>query len=503
MLTEEEQEFLIQNPVFTYAVETDYVPVEYLDNKGQPQGIGVAYLDFASELLNVEFELIESQENLSWEDNLRLMKEGKIDLLPTATYTKERSAYMDFTHPHYVENMIIVGRMGSDVVVTIDDLNAKKLCFAKGHWQVDYFNSRLNDPLIYESTTVRDVLNLIDKGKMDYTVIDENVYVHYLQDSKLSKLSSVGYINLNAEHRMGISKSLPILRGIIDKVIQRVPKSDVYKKAFTMNSIAEEKQRVFIINMSAIIIVIIVLISLVFVRIRHLHYKRKILESRTALIENLSHDLKTPLSTLRANIGLMKHGMISEEQTNKYYSKLDQNIERMNYIIEELYKLSGEKKETYNQDNSENVEMKNWLYEIYIVHKVRFNESLKDLNFSYENDGCDVCVMTIKRGLMERAVENLLSNALKFSSDKSQTHLILKSSKTKIEIIVANHGDGIALSEQKLIFERFYQSKVDHLNPGKGLGLSIANEIVQNHGGRIFVDSKLNGITKFTIELHK
>jgi len=102
---------------------------------------------------------------------------------------------------------------------------------------------------------------------------------------------------------------------------------------------------------------------------------------------------------------------------------------------------------------------------------------------------------------MTRALENILSNAIKYSPENSEVLLACKLKGHKLQISVTDNGIGVKQTEQRAIFERFYQGEHNETYPGKGLGLSIARSIVKGHAGQIYVESKPNVKTTFTIEI--
>jgi len=501
-LTEEEQQYLLTHNTFYYSIETNYPPIEYLDEKDQPKGIGVEYLKMASEILGVEFKLIDNVEILTWQENLELIKNKKIDLLPTASSTSERLEFMTFTQPYYIEEQLVIGFQGEPIILSIEELEGKKLCFTKGHWQVEYCKENFKNVDIVEVSTVRDALETVNEGKAQYILLDKNVFLYYMKSEQYKNLYSAGSVDLKAEHSIGVSNDQVMLKHILEKVIRQIPVENIIRDVFYNEQ--KTPATVKFILFGAVCFVGMVIALWLYIRNNRdtLRYKFRMKASRHALIENLSHDLKTPLAILKANLGLLKKGIIPESDRLSYYEKLDNSIDHMNHIIGELNDLSMIS-EDENMEKMKNVSINIWLSGVYQDYGEMFRNSdvvlvLKD-NLDV-NSNVKVC---IEEKRMARALGNVLINALRFSPKNETVILSCIIEQKSVGISVVDKGSGVHPSEKDLIFERFYQSEHDRLKPGKGLGLAITKDIVKHHGGYIEVASKAYVETCFTLWLPK
>lgn len=108
---------------------------------------------------------------------------------------------------------------------------------------------------------------------------------------------------------------------------------------------------------------------------------------------------------------------------------------------------------------------------------------------------------TFDQPLIERAVRNLIENAIRYGKKGKFLGIILKETEDHVHITVVDHGPGIASEKQKLIFDRFYRGAEGRGGEGLGLGLSIVKEVVHAHKGSIAIESVPNVKTAFTISL--
>ncbi len=213
---------------------------------------------------------------------------------------------------------------------------------------------------------------------------------------------------------------------------------------------------------------------------------RSLDELKSNFIQNIAHDLKTPLS-----VAITAHDLMDKARTKKDRDKFEEifnrNLYRLRDEIEnvlELYKTEhGKRYEKTLVDLSE------------IIHSVvaqnRPIAEKKGLRIIEEVENLPVVIGDPKA--LYTLVENIVENATKFTKNGKIT-VTAKAKDRKITVSITDTGPGILKKKQVYIFHRFY--KADPLSPGSGIGLSICRHIVKGHGGRItFKSIKGNGTT--------
>ncbi len=223
---------------------------------------------------------------------------------------------------------------------------------------------------------------------------------------------------------------------------------------------------------------------------------------RRELVANVSHDLRTPLATLRGYIEtlLMKDNTLTPEERRKYLSIAIDHCERLSKLIEDLFelaKLEAQDSPVYSEAFNISELVQDVIQKFDLVAKEKniniVAPSGKELPFAF----ADIA-------LIERVIENLLDNAVQYTPEKGSItiELSLNGSDT-ITVRISDTGPGIAEKEQHRIFDRFYQSdksrkdKVGH----SGLGLAITKRILELHGSSIDVRSAVNAGTTFSFDL--
>ena len=209
-------------------------------------------------------------------------------------------------------------------------------------------------------------------------------------------------------------------------------------------------------------------------------------ELKSTLLDALAHEFKTPLTSIKAaSTALLSSNALGPEQQRELISIMDEEADRLSVLVTEAIQMAR--------------------IEAGRVHLERADYPLPELVESALDklrpvlDGRHVDVhlpdglppIWADRELIEIALRQLIDNALKYSPRDSQVSIAAESSDGRVIISVADRGPGIPEQEQSRIFEKFYRADASrHQIPGAGLGLVIAREIIQVHGGEIWVDSK-------------
>lgn len=217
------------------------------------------------------------------------------------------------------------------------------------------------------------------------------------------------------------------------------------------------------------------------------------IEFQKTLSRNMAHELKTPIGVIKGYAEGLAYGVAtSPEMHRQYIHTIVDECDRMDNLVMEMLELSKLEAENYVLDN----------VEIFAFHKliesikIRFSCEFIDQNirFIYE-ESCDV-QMKANYELLERAISNLVSNAIRYNDENKYIRIFAKEKQAEIQITVYNTCKGIDSKEIQRIFDPFY--KVDKArsrsNDGHGLGLSIVKSIVELHQGTMTVENIKGGI---------
>jgi len=228
----------------------------------------------------------------------------------------------------------------------------------------------------------------------------------------------------------------------------------------------------------------------------------KISEDKSKLLSILSHDLKSPLNTIEGLIYLIEKEFDQQVPSSEiqHYIKLIKNITTQERnMIDDILELNAfENKQI--QEDYQSVELVNWLQQQLVHYQcnpkkitVEFHTHLKLLSIS-----------TIPT-FLKRILDNLVSNALKYSESKTTIQIILKDSQHLLELSIKDQGQGFMPEEVDQVFQNFgkFSAKPTNGESSSGIGLYIVKSIVDRLGGSILLKSEYRKGSEFTVLLPK
>jgi two-component system phosphate regulon sensor histidine kinase PhoR len=228
---------------------------------------------------------------------------------------------------------------------------------------------------------------------------------------------------------------------------------------------------------------------------------RRLENIRKDFVANVSHEIKTPLTTIKGFVETLRYGSDDDlRNTQHFLGIIERHVNRLNAILEDLLVLSRLEQQQQNSGvKLKKTALKNVLQTAVQVCQTRAEEK----NITFEVTCPNDAYANLDETLMEQALINLVDNAVKYSGKDRPVYIAAETRLDAVTISVRDHGPGIAKKHLPRLFERFY--RVDKARSrdmgGTGLGLAIVKHIVNVHGGEILVDSTPGEGTIFTIHL--
>ncbi|MBI2560691.1 MAG: PAS domain-containing sensor histidine kinase, partial [Planctomycetes bacterium] len=225
---------------------------------------------------------------------------------------------------------------------------------------------------------------------------------------------------------------------------------------------------------------------------------RRLEKVRIDFVANVSHELKTPITSIKGFVETLKERALNEpENARKFLDIIESHTNRLNNLINDLLNLS--------RIESKDIPLKIIKIDaLPVINKVagglthRFQEKKQVLSIEFPDNFPQLMA---DESLLEQAITNLLDNAIKYTQDGGKITVSGVAEKNWIRLEVADTGIGIPAKDLPRIFERFY--RVDKARSremgGTGLGLAIVKHIMVAHGGSVTVESKLGAGSKFTL----
>lgn len=216
---------------------------------------------------------------------------------------------------------------------------------------------------------------------------------------------------------------------------------------------------------------------------------------RKTLTKDISHELRTPITIIVGQLEAIRDGIWepSEERINGIYDEI-QRLNRLIYSLDDLAKLESEDLAL----NKSEVNIKSMIEKLFI----NFEKELLDKNIIGELE-LEECNAFVDKDKLSQGIVNLISNAIRYTESGGRINIKLFTDQDSVNIIVKDTGMGIKEEHLDNIFERFYRTDESRtrVTGGSGVGLSITKAIIEAHGGKIRVNSKVNCGSKFIIEL--
>ncbi|SJZ63071.1 two-component system, OmpR family, phosphate regulon sensor histidine kinase PhoR [Pilibacter termitis] len=227
---------------------------------------------------------------------------------------------------------------------------------------------------------------------------------------------------------------------------------------------------------------------------------RQLEQMQRDFVGNVSHELKTPVTSL---IGftetLLDGAMEDKELTRQFLEIMQRDAKRLEHLIQEILQLSRGR-DTYEGENQE-INLKNFLEDLTKSYISQIQE--KELQVEISSTSTSKPCFSTKPALFQPIVKNLFENAIQYSKEKGKIELHFSIDETSLTLSIKDNGIGIDLENQKRIFERFY--RVDkartRYSGGTGLGLSIVKNYVDLLGGTIELNSQVGVGTEFVVKL--
>lgn len=221
----------------------------------------------------------------------------------------------------------------------------------------------------------------------------------------------------------------------------------------------------------------------------------KAIKNQKIFVANISHDLKTPITIIRANADLIEN----EVKNKKSIKYIKQETEKLNHLVNEMLTLTRIDN-TISKENFKSFNFGDSLFDVVLPFEsiayekgIRFNINIDEVT-DYFGDESNI----------QKLAEILIDNAMSYTAKGGIVDVDAYESSKAVTLSVTNTGEPISDEKKEEIFDRFYRESKSRESTGNhyGLGLSIASTIVKKHNGKISVESK-NGKNTFTVTLPK
>jgi signal transduction histidine kinase len=275
------------------------------------------------------------------------------------------------------------------------------------------------------------------------------------------------------------------------------PVSNLFVQATFESPLQFILQKMIWTLLSSLVLLALTTISFIYM-LRTILKQKKLSEVKSDFINNMTHELKTPIATVSAAVeALQNFNALNDQRKTQTYLDISKNeLQRLSDLVEKVLHIAAEEKEDIELFREE-TDLNEIIDNILSNHQLKAN---KLIQVRYDNNLGGKTVFVDKIHL-SNAISNLVDNAIKYSRDQVQLYIQTSLENGILKIKVKDNGIGIPKAYQHSIFDKFFRVPTGDLHnvKGFGLGLSYVQKIVTMHGGTIQVQSEQDKGSEFTI----
>jgi len=249
-LSETEKSWIDEHPVIRVHNEQNWAPFNFYKN-GSPQGFSVDFMNLVAEATGLEIEYISGP---SWDDFLRMIQKGELDVMLNTAYSEERDTYVDYTDPYLEFAPAVYNRNGEPNINSIEEIYGKTFAIPRGFFYEENLKEYPQVNLLYVEGTAEAIL-AVSRGQADF-MLDLMPVVNYLMNRLMvTNLKPGGTLGIGLDKPIAahivVREDWPILHSIIQKGIETIPENKVvdlrnkwlgYRDIASINFDAEEKE---------------------------------------------------------------------------------------------------------------------------------------------------------------------------------------------------------------------------------------------------------------------
>nr|WP_276515117.1 transporter substrate-binding domain-containing protein [Pseudemcibacter aquimaris] len=506
-LTQEERNWLRDNPEILVATDPTMQPMEFIGPNGEISGIAGDYLKLMGERLGVQFKWAG---NNNWAEGLEKIHAGEAHMVSGANNTPDRREFLSFTDSYFKVSIVIFSRIDRESFGNMDALSGRTISQVKGFSLSRLIRQEYPEINIIEAETTVEALQMVADGDVDAYVGNISVAAYYISEAGLHELVVVGGAPYSGANAMAARKDLPLLASSLQKAmssITPIEKAEISRKWLSLNYNITDGWD-YVVRWGPFVLIIILAILYRNYSLQQEIRMRKAAQSELALsreketiarldaekannaksnfLANMSHELRTPLNAIIGFSETMSGGVYGEIKEPKYIEYLSdirdsgKHLEKVIDDILDLSKIEAGKWELNNTEFSltECAETAIMMLEIQAESK---GITLKLENLTDEDD----VRINGDKNTYKRVLINLLSNAVKFTNkDGLIICRIEKTPSGQVMLSVIDDGVGIKKEDIETVLTPFGQvHDINQKNKaGTGLGLPIVKQIVELHG---------------------
>lgn len=353
--------------------------------------------------------------------------------------------------------------------------------------------------MVQQMTSLRPITELLDTAKL------KEIITHALEEHGLKTRVNYGVTEYAPNNFVLLSKNTSMTQLYKSSYTIDLFRRSMFDDNKTLKLIFPERKKYLYSEMSPLILssslFFLMVVAAFMLTFQIIFKQKKLSDMKTDFINNMTHELKTPIATISIASEMLRDNSISssEENRSKYAGIIFEENKRLYNHVEQVLQLARLEKgelQLYLEDRD--------IHQIIETTVNRFQLILQELDGKIElNLNAVHSIFRVDEMHFTNVINNLIDNAIKYNDKTPLIKINTLNVPIGIQIEVIDNGVGLTKEDQQKIFDKFYRvSKGNvHDTKGFGLGLSYVKSIIEKHNGEIKVESKLKEGSKFTILL--
>lgn len=512
-LTQEERAWIAAHPVVHVAVEPNWKPMQYVEN-GRVMGLVSEYIDFIEHSTGLRFESV--PDTGVGQERIEKFQRGEVDVLPGIIKMFAPQSIVDaalFTNAFYTGATIVVTRKDSRAVFDLHRLDGHIAALKKDSSYESAIRALYPNVKILGTQTPEESLIAVIEGRADAAIDVAPALLPFLHRKYDEELYvSGGIARLPMELSMAVRRDLPILQRILDKALASLTADQIDEMIQSQLESATYGRpplavlfRYYGLQMTLILGGLLLIAGFAI----HARQQRRLAmrseKEKTMFLAVLSHEIRSPMNAILASMELLMQRTELPEESHRLLAVASSGAENLLYLLDDVLDISK-------------LEAGRLQLDLGPVDIMELTRSVVDLLALKEKNGVKLeliqenpieCHLMLDRFRVEQVLHNLISNAIKFTSEGGVTISIrldtspLPSGKHQLHIRIIDAGIGIDLDTLQRLFHPYAQASASTARKfgGTGLGLTICRQLVELMGGSIGLESELGKGTVASVRL--
>ena len=519
LFSESEKKWLESHPVIRVGVDPDWAPFSFRNQQGKLQGIDIEILAILSQIMGVKFEVTTKA---TWEGVIHSAIQGDFDLLSSTALSPKRENNFLFSEPYYRSPSALISRQDQPFIINLNQLNGKVVATPREHVITEMLQRDYQDINLLFTSSAAESLKAVSVGKAEATVVKLVHASYVIREMGLTNLKISGIMDQHFDLRFAINQDSPELKSILDKAILSLPRQEVAGILNKWILVDREKwitwhfMHTYIFGGLAVVLLVGTLLILGnFFQRREITRRQKIeAELKAAhdrlaklnydkneMMQMVAHDIRNPLTGIIIGADVMRME-IDEKISPSIMSNLDDIIMlsiRIQKMLEQLVTVTALEcgHQTLKIEKLDPIEIAQRIVEA--QRKQAANKKIT-INTFYPEQSWAVLTDKIS---FERILENVLSNAIKFSPLNSVIEFSMEFKNEYLIMKVKDQGPGLTEGDKKGLFKKLSRlsARPTAGEESTGLGLAIVKALTNALGGEVRCESLAGEGATFTINL--